>query len=123
MDVGDIYGPLKLPEGYSIFKLIEKYEEYMEPTVPFEQEKEQYRADLMFDKARLKLIDYTYNLAVKNNIQLNLDEFDNIEVTRLPSFGIRHLGFGGKVTAVPILAPNVEWAYRWIQTQSQKLIP
>lgn len=123
MEVGDIYGPLKVPEGYSIFKLIEKDEEYIEPTIPYEQVKEQYKMDLIYDKARLKLIDYTYNLAVKNNIQLNLDEFDNIEVTRLPSFGIRHLGFGGKVTAVPILAPNVEWAYRWIQTQDQQLIP
>lgn len=123
MEVGDVYGPLKVPEGYSIFKLIEKYDEYIEPLKPFEQVKEQYRMDLMFDKARLKLIDYTYDLAVKHNIELNLDEFDNIEVTSLPSFGIRHLGFGGKITAVPILAPNVEWAYRWIQAHSQKLIP
>lgn len=123
MEVGDVYGPLKVSEGYSIFKLIEKYDEYIEPVKPFEQVKEQYRMDLMFDKARLKLIDYTYNLAVKHNIELNLDEFDNIEVTSLPSFGIRHLGFGGKITAVPIIAPNVEWAYRWIQIQSQQIIP
>lgn len=123
MEVGDVYGPLKVQEGYSIFKLIEKYEEYIEPLKPFEQVKEQYRMDLMFDKARLKLIDYTYDLAVKHNIELNLDEFDNVEVTSLPSFGIRHLGFGGKITAVPIIAPNVEWAYRWIQIQSQQIIP
>lgn len=123
MEIGDIYGPLKVPEGYSIFKLIEKYDEYIEPLKPFEQVKEQYRMDLMFDKARLKLIEYTYNLAVKHNIELNLNEFDNIEVTSLPSFGIRHLGFGGKITAVPILAPNVEWAYRWIQNQGQQIIP
>lgn len=123
MEIGDIYGPLKVPEGYSIFKLIDKSEEYIEPVKPFEQVKEQYRMDLMFDKARLKLIDYTYNLAVKHNIELNLDEFDNVEVTSLPSFGIRHLGFGGKITAVPILAPNVEWAYKWIQNQAQQIIP
>ncbi|MFO7524924.1 MAG: peptidyl-prolyl cis-trans isomerase [Ignavibacteriaceae bacterium] len=123
MEIGDIYGPLKVPEGYSIFKLIEKYDEYIEPLKPFEQVKEQYRMDLMFDKAKLKLTDYTYNLAVKYNVELNLNGFDNIEVTSLPSFGIRHLGFGGKITAVPILAPNVEWAYRWIQNQGQQIIP
>lgn len=123
MEIGDIYGPLKVPEGYSIFQLIEKYAEYIEPVKPFEQVKEQYRMDLMFSKARLKLIDYTYNLAVKHNIELNLNEFDNIEVTQIPSFGIRHLGFGGKMTAVPILAPNVEWAYRWLQQQNQQIIP
>lgn len=123
MEVGDIYGPLKVPEGYSIFQLIEKYEEYIEPLKPLDQVKEQYKLDLKFDKARMKLIDFTYNLALKHDIELNLTEFDNVEVTRIPSFGIRHLGFGGKIAAVPILAPNVEWAYRWIQNQNQQILP
>ncbi len=123
MEVGDVYGPLKVPEGYSIFQLIEKYDEYVEMPKPLEQVKEQYRMDLAFQKAQMKLTDFTYNLAVKHNIELNLNEFDNIEVTSLPSFGIRHLGFGGKTTAVPILAPNVEWAYRWIQNQNKQIIP
>jgi peptidyl-prolyl cis-trans isomerase C len=123
MQVGDIYGPLKLPEGYSIFKLIEKDTAYVEKPKTFEQVKEQYRQDLAFKKAQAKLNDYTYNLAMKYNIELNLPELDKIQTTRLPSFGIRNLGFGGKITAVPILAPNVEWAYRWIQNQNKKIIP
>lgn len=123
MEVGDIYGPLKLPEGYSIFKLIEKDSAYVEKPKTFEQVKEQYRQDLAFQKARMKLTDYTYNLTLKYNIELNIAELDKIQTTRLPSFGIRNLGFGGKITAVPILAPNVEWAYRWIQSQNKKVIP
>lgn len=123
MEVGDIYGPLKVPEGYSIFKLIEKDSAYVEKYRTFEQVKEQYKQDLSFEKARVKLNDFTYNLAMKYNIELNISELDKIQVTRLPSFGIRNLGFGGKITAVPILAPNVEWAYRWIQSQSKKVIP
>jgi peptidyl-prolyl cis-trans isomerase C len=123
MQVGDIYGPLKLPEGYSIFKLIEKDTAYVEKPKTFEQVKDQYRQDLAFKKAQAKLNDYTYNLAMKYNIELNLPELDKIQTTRLPSFGIRNLGFGGKITAVPILAPNVEWAYRWIQNQNKKIIP
>lgn len=123
MEIGDVYGPLKVAEGYSIFKLIEKYDEYVETPKPLEQVKEQYKQDLAFQKARMKLTDFTYNLALKYNIELNLTELDNITVTRIPSFGIRHLGFGGKITAVPILAPNVEWAYRWIQNQNQQILP
>lgn len=123
MQVGEIYGPLKVPEGYSIFKLIEKDTAYVEKPKTFEQVKEQYKQDLAFQKAKMKLTDYTYNLAMKYNIDLNISELDKIQVTRLPSFGIRNLGFGGKITAVPILAPNVEWAYRWIQRQNKKLIP
>uniref|UniRef100_A0A7V3E885 peptidylprolyl isomerase n=1 Tax=Ignavibacterium album TaxID=591197 RepID=A0A7V3E885_9BACT len=123
MQVGDIYGPLKVPDGYSIFKLIEKDTAYVEKPKTFEQVKEQYRQDLAFKKAQMKLNDYTYNLALKYNVELNIPELDKIQVTRLPSFGIRNLGFGGKITAVPILAPNVEWAYRWIQQQNKKVIP
>lgn len=123
MQVGDIYGPLKVPEGYSIFKLIEKDTAYVEKPKSFEQVKEQYKQDLAFQKAQMKLTDYTYNLAMKYNIELNISELDKIQVTRLPSFGIRNLGFGGKIIAVPILAPNVEWAYRWIHQQNKKVIP
>ncbi len=123
MEVGDVYGPLKVPEGYSIFKLIEKDSAYVEKYRTFEQVREQYKQDLAFEKARVKLNDYTYNLAMKYNIELNIPELDKLQVTRLPSFGIRNLGFGGKITAVPILAPNVEWAYRWIQSQNRKIVP
>lgn len=123
MQVGDVYGPLKVPEGYSIFKLIEKDTAYVEIPKTFEQVKEQYKQDLAFQKAQMKLRDYTYNLAMKYNIELNISELDKIQTTRLPSFGIRNLGFGGKITAVPILAPNVEWAYKWIQSQNKKVLP
>lgn len=123
MQVGEIYGPLKLPEGYSIFKLIEKDTAYLEKPKSFEQVKEQYKFDLAFQKSKMKLNDYTYNLALKYNIELNLNELDKIKTTRIPSFGIRNIGFGGKLTAVPILAPNYLWAYRWIQTHGKKVIP
>lgn len=123
MQVGDIYGPLKVPEGYSIFKLIEKDTAYVEKPKTFEQVKEQFKQDLAFQKAQMKLRDYTYNLALKYNIELNISELDKIQTTRLPSFGIRNLGFGGKITAVPILAPNVEWAYKWLQSQNKKVLP
>ena len=123
MQIGDVYGPLKVSEGYSIFKLIEKDTAYIEKPKTFEQVKEQYRQDIAFQKAQMKLTDYTYNLTIKYDIELNIPELDKIQTTRLPSFGIRNLGFGGKITAVPILAPNVEWAYRWIQSQNKKVIP
>jgi peptidyl-prolyl cis-trans isomerase C len=123
MQIGDIYGPLKVPEGYSIFKLIEKDTAFVEKLKSFEQVKDQYRQDIAFQKAKMMLTDYTYNLALKYNIELNISELDKIQTTRIPSFGIRNLGFGGKITAVPILAPNVEWAYKWLLKMNMKVIP
>lgn len=124
MNVGDVYGPLKLPEGYSIFKLIDKKDEEIIPPQPFERVKNQYREELTFKKLNKKMNDYTYQLAFKYGITLNIDRLQEIQVTSLPSFAIRFLGFGGKITAVPILAPNVDWADEWIKNQQQpKVIP
>jgi parvulin-like peptidyl-prolyl isomerase len=124
MNVGDIYGPLKLPEGFSIFKLIDKQSEKIFPPQPFERVKNQYREELTFNKLNKKMTDYTYKLAVKHGISLNIDRLQEIQVTTLPSFAIRYIGFGGKITAVPILAPNVDWADEWIRNQQQpQVIP
>jgi parvulin-like peptidyl-prolyl isomerase len=124
MNVGDVYGPLKLPEGFSIFKLIDKQSEKIIPAQPFERVKNQYREELTFNKLNKKMTDYTYKLAVKHRISLNIDRLQEIQVTTLPSFAIRYIGFGGKITAVPILAPNVDWADEWIRNQQQpQVIP
>ena len=122
MNVGDVYGPLKLTEGYSIFKLIEKQDEKVIPPKPFEKFKEQYKQDLTNHKLYNKITDFTYKLAVKFGVSLNLDLIEQIEVTSVPSFGMRFLGFGGKVTAVPLIAPNVDWAEQWIKNQQQQQV-
>jgi len=124
MNVGDVYGPLKLDEGYSIFKLIDKQEEKIIPPKPFEKFKDQYKQDLTYQKLYKKMTDFTYNLAVKYGVNLNLDLLEKIEVTTIPSFGIRYLGFGGKMTAVPLIALNVDWVDKWIKNQQQsRVIP
>lgn len=122
MDIGDIYGPLKLKEGYSVFKLIDKQDEKFIPPKPFERFKDQYKQDLIFQKLYKRMTDFTYELAIKYGVDLDLNDLENIKVTSLPSFGIRYLGFGGKITAVPLLAPNADWADKWIKDQ-QKILP
>ena len=124
MNVGDIYGPLEVKEGYSIFKLIDKQEQKTIPTQPLEKFKDKYKQDLTYQKLYKKMTDFTYSLSVKYGVSLNLDLLEQIKVTTLPSFGIRHLGFGGKMTAIPLIAPNVDWAEQWIKNQQQpQVIP
>jgi parvulin-like peptidyl-prolyl isomerase len=124
MNVGDVYGPLKLKEGYSVFKLIDKQKEKFIPPQPFERFKDQYKQDLIFQKLYKRMTDFTYSLAVKYGVSLDLINLKDIKVTSIPSFGIRYLGFGGKINAAPLIAPNVDWADKWIQyQQEQKVIP
>lgn len=119
MNVGEIYGPLKLKEGYSIFKLIDKQDEKTIPPKPFEKFKDQYKQELTYKKLYGKITEYTYKLALKYGVDIDVNTLEKIGVTNLPSFGIRYLGFGGKITAVPLIAPNVDWAEKWIKHQQQ----
>ena len=119
MEVGEVYGPIILPEGYSIIKLIDKKEEKTIPPEPFEKFKEEYRSQLAFNKLNRKINDYTVSLALKYGVSIDINLLDNLEVTSIPAFAIRRLGFGGQVTAVPLLAPNTDWVKEWIQKQNQ----
>jgi parvulin-like peptidyl-prolyl isomerase len=122
MNVGDVYGPLKLKDGYSVFKLIDKQEGREILVKPFDKYKDQYKQDLIYAKLSNRMNGFTYNLALKYGVSLNLNNLENIEVTSIPSFVIRYIGFGGKITAVPLLAPNSSWADRWIKNQQQQNI-
>lgn len=115
MEVGDIYGPLKVPLGYSIFKLIEKRDSMIIPPVPFEKVKNRYKRELLLSKTRAKIKNYTANLAIKFGVGLDFNVLNSIEVTNINSFGIRRLGFGGQITAVPLIAPNFDWVPLWLE--------
>jgi parvulin-like peptidyl-prolyl isomerase len=113
IEVGEIYGPLKVPEGYSIFKLIDKRDSVTIPPQPYEKVKEEYKRDLLYLKSKLQMDNYTVNLAIKYGVGIDFDLLESIQVTNISSFGLRKLGFGGKITAVPIVAPNVDWVKPW----------
>jgi parvulin-like peptidyl-prolyl isomerase len=116
MSVGDIYGPLKVPEGYSIFKLIDKKEKTVKlPEKVFELEKEKIKRNLAENIAYKDVFDKTINLANKYKIQIDYNNLQSVKVSTINSFAIRHMGFGGKITAVPLLAPFNEWVYEWIK--------
>jgi hypothetical protein len=115
MEVGDIYGPLKLPEGYSVFQLIDKKRQDDSLFVPFEKVKDNYRSELMRNKLNTKMNDYTVQLALKYGIEINADFLRSIEVTGINSFAVRYLGFGGKMNAVPLLSPNSSWVESYLK--------
>lgn len=115
LEIGQVYGPLKVPEGYSIFKLIGKQDTTTVQPIPFSSVKDEYTRELKHIKAKVKMDNYTVDLALKFGVGINFDLFDSIDVTSINSFGIRRLGFGGKLTAVPILAPNADWVQPWLR--------
>lgn len=121
MNIGELYGPIKLPEGYSIFKLIDKRESTFDSALTFQQVKEDLRKYLRYTKSVKFFIDYTVELANKYGVQINEQLFNSIEVMDMNLFVYRYLGFGGRISAVPLTLPFNEWYLPW--KEKQKLIP
>lgn len=121
MEIGEIFGPLKLDDGFSIFQLIGKEERKISlPSKSFEEVKESLRRELAEKEAWNNIINKTVDFAEKYKFKINTDVLKSIDVTTINSFAIRHMGFGGKITAVPLTAPFTEWIYK-LQEKKEEL--
>lgn len=120
MSVGSVYGPLKLPEGYSVFKLIEKKEQQLF-TKNFEESKERLRKELSAKKYKEKINQQTVELANKYGVTIDENLLYNTNIENLKMYVIRYMGFGGKITAVPLTMPFSDWVAPW--QESRKVLP
>lgn len=113
LSIGEIYGPLKVPEGFSIFKLIDKKNPEFLADEEFAVVKEKLKRDLAFNKLRNSIIKYSVDLAYKYGITINKNILKATPVTNLNSVVYRYIGFGGKITAVPMMTPFTDWVEQW----------
>ncbi len=113
LNIGETYGPLKVPEGYSIFKLIDKKKPEFLADEEFAVVKEKLKRDLAFNKLRNSIIKYSVDLARKYGITINDNILQATPVTNLNSVVYRYIGFGGKITAVPMMTPFTDWVEQW----------
>lgn len=114
MEVGEIYGPLKVAKGYSIFKLIGKKDE-TEITTPYEKVEAEIMDAVKYKKLNDAITEYTAGMASKLNLEINTEQFDKIKISNINALVFKHLGFGGKITAVPLLTPFFEWVNEWLK--------
>ncbi len=116
MKVGDVFGPLKIGKGYSIFKLIGKRSARKELAEPFDKVKDDLKRNLEIQKEHKAITDYTVKLAQKFGMVINVPVLRQIPVTELNTFGFRYLGFGGRLTAAPLMTPNVDWVEPYLKS-------
>ncbi len=121
MKVGDVYGPLKLPEGYSIFKLIGKKESASPTAKTFDEVKSSIKEDLLYQKFIKNFYSYTGELADKFGISINQQNLNEVNTTNISMLTYRYIGFGGVMTAVPFTNSWYEWYDIW--KNSKKVNP
>lgn len=121
MKPGEIYGPVKVADGYSIFKLIDVREDTALSSKAFAEIKKEYENELRHLKIKDKVNKFIAKLAVDNKITVNEELLSAVRTTTHNAVVFQLLGFGGKITAVPLITPNSEWVEYWIN--SLKVIP
>jgi parvulin-like peptidyl-prolyl isomerase len=117
MEVGETFGPIKVEDGFSMFKLIDKKEPVVTPPASFERVREELNRELATKKLKKKMDQFTASLADKYGMEFNGELLKEIPVTEINAFGFRNLGFGGKITAAPLLAPNNSWVDEWLKNR------
>ncbi len=120
MKIGEIYGPLKTPNGYSLFKLIGKKEKE-KPIQPLGKLKDELAKESLGKKRSEFFINYTVSLANKFGVSINQNYLSSIQVKDLNMFAYRYMGFGGRISAVPVTLPFVEWYKPW--KEEKKVVP
>jgi parvulin-like peptidyl-prolyl isomerase len=115
MQIGEMYGPIKVPEGYSLFELVDRKEMTELPADDYEIENEQIKIELKNKKYYDMMINKTVELANKYNIKIDEQVLSSTEILNTTTVIYRIFGFGGKLLAVPMTFPNYDWYKQWMQ--------
>jgi peptidyl-prolyl cis-trans isomerase C len=111
LEIGELYGPLPVPEGYSVFKLIDKKMPESDLNQSFEEVSESIRQILLQNKTAGILSKKINSLLDEYGFSVDYDKLESVEVTPIQMFGIRRFGFGGNYPAVPVLDRQVGWIF------------
>jgi len=110
LEIGQIHGPLKVPEGYSIFKLIDKRRHSIDDQKVTDNENiKSIRIKIKLSKMNKLINEKTILLTKKYSLSIDEKMLNSLETSELNMFTYRFIGFGGKIAAFPITTPMYEW--------------
>ncbi|HEX2866929.1 MAG TPA: peptidylprolyl isomerase [Ignavibacteriales bacterium] len=119
MNIGDVYGPLKTEDGYSVFKLIDKKKDDSSLNGGKDAKHSTLtQKDILTRKYLKKLTGYTVSLAKSYGVRVNEDALNSVEALNLNIFAYRAMGFGGRLMAVPLTVPFTNWVKPWKESQN-----
>jgi parvulin-like peptidyl-prolyl isomerase len=115
MKVGEIYGPLKLEDGFTVIKLIDKRSGKKGQIESFEEAKTQLKSILQTKKMYKELDNTTAKLALDNELEINEKVLRSMKLNFTNLIVFRRFGFGGQQLAVPYSPNFSSWYEKYEQ--------
>jgi len=119
MRPGEIYGPIKTDDGYSVIKLLEKKEELLRTDVPFEKVKTEIARKVFSEKLVNAKLGKTAEFAKEFGIKINGKALEDLKVTGLNMIVYKYFGFGGRNVAVPVTPMFFEWYEKYLELKNE----
>ncbi|MCX6121238.1 MAG: hypothetical protein NTX44_06425 [Ignavibacteriales bacterium] len=119
-DTGTLVGPVKLEEGYSLFTVLGK-RRTKEAIVGFDTLCQNIRKRLLNEKQKQATDRFIAKLALEQQVSIDYKKLKLVKPSIIQMFTQRFMGFGGMMTAVPLLMQQWEWIKEY--EQSIKVIP
>jgi peptidyl-prolyl cis-trans isomerase C len=113
MEIGEMYGPVNVPEGYSVFQLVDKREEQIISTGKSDKSRDKIELELKYKKFSDEIINKTVELADKYGVSIDEEVLNTTQVLNTTTVVYRYFGFGGRLLAVPMTIPNFLWVKPW----------
>jgi parvulin-like peptidyl-prolyl isomerase len=107
-DRGELTGPVKLPEGYSLFIVLGK-RRTKEATVGFDTLRQNIRVRLLGEKRKQTVDRFIANLVREQKVSIDEEKLRNVRIDQVPMFTRRFIGFGGRMAAAPLLMKQWDW--------------
>jgi len=107
-DIGELQGPVRLEEGYSIFFTLGK-RAADEQQFDADSFRIELRQRLLHEKQRNMISAYVQDLARREGVRINEGAVARMKLTGANMFTRRYIGFGGIMTAVPMLTSTWDW--------------
>lgn len=109
LEVNQLYGPVRRESGYSLLMVKEKQRSSDAPVIDYEKDKEQLRNYLAQKKITGFISDKTAELFKKYGVRVNEQLLSSVKTSDIYMFTHRLMGFGGRISAVPLLDNWADW--------------
>jgi len=116
-DTSALVGPVKLAEGYSVFKVLGKRSTALARTT-FDTLRANVRRRLLTEKRKEILDGYVAEQAREQRVVIDQNKLRQVPYTQVPMFSRRFIGFGGRMAATPLLMQMWDWIKQFQQPPS-----